>query len=307
MSMGASAPIRRSFDRALFAILCLGLLLVLILVALLPWQGPYWAVLLLFPINVLVYLGAGLLAWHYRPSNRMGALILLTGVWVFLGGAANTDVPALVWLGTIASSMPLAGFVHLLLAFPKGRVRGTIARATVALAYATSIVLEAPRYLFIPDPTAPGLAIVDAPELARWGNIAQELVGFLVLMSTLLVLVRRLRRASTAERRVLVPLYGYGIAAVVVLLFASRLLRPTSPRCNCSCSVASRSRSRSGSSAAGLRAPASSKSWAFGSARRATRSLRLVPPLPARSAIRPWKCGSGCRGATDTSTWMAHR
>lgn len=226
MSMGASAPIRRSFDRALFAILCLGLLLVLILVALLPWQGPYWAVLLLFHINVLVYLGAGLLAWHYRPSNRMGALILLTGVWVFLGGAANTDVPALVWLGTIASSMPLAGFVHLLLAFPKGRVRGTIARATVALAYATSIVLEAPRYLFIPDPTAPGLAIVDAPELARWGNIAQELVGFLVLMSTLLVLVRRLRRASTAERRVLVPLYGYGIAAVVVLLFASRLLRP---------------------------------------------------------------------------------
>ena len=73
MSMGASAPIRRSFDRALFAILCLGLLLVLILVALLPWQGPYWAVLLLFPINVLVYLGAGLLAWHYRPSNRMDA------------------------------------------------------------------------------------------------------------------------------------------------------------------------------------------------------------------------------------------
>ena len=226
MSAGASAPIRRSFNRALFTILCLGLLLVLILIELLPLHEPHWRVLLLFPLNVLVYLGAGLLAWYHRPSNRMGALILLTGVWVFLGGAANTDVAALVLLGTIASSMPLAGFVHLLLAFPAGRVRGRVARATVGLAYFTSVVLEAPRYLFTPDPELPGLAIADAPELARWGGFAQEMVGFIVLLSTLVVLVRRLQRASSAERRVLVPLYGYGIAAVAVLLFASRILRP---------------------------------------------------------------------------------
>ena len=109
MSMGASAPIRRSFDRALFAILCLGLLLVLILVALLPWQGPYWAVLLLFPINVLVYLGAGLLAsvdaaidglpspqkeaarieWEYATEvQRSSGLVPMMGAALGLDGAA---------------------------------------------------------------------------------------------------------------------------------------------------------------------------------------------------------------------------
>lgn len=226
MSLGTSAPIRRSFNRALFAILCLGLVLVLVLTALLPIAGPLGLVLVLFPINVLIYLGAGLLAWYHRPSNRMGALILLTGMWVFLGGAGNSDVAVLIWLGTIAGSMPLAGFVHLLLAFPAGRVRGGIPRATVAVAYGTSLVLEAPSYLFVPDPDLPGPALADAPELAGLAGVAQELVGFMVLMSTLVVLARRLRQSSAAERRVLVPLYAYGIAAVVVLLFASRILRP---------------------------------------------------------------------------------
>ncbi len=226
MGSGTSAPIRRSFSLALLAILCLGLLLVLMLIELLPWGGPFAPALALFPINVLIYLGAGLLAWYRRPSNSMGALILLTGVWVFLGGAGNTDIPSLVLLGTIASSMPLAGFVHLLLAFPSGRLRGRISRATVAVAYCTSLLLQAPRYLFAPDPAAPGMALADAPELARLGGTVQEVVGFIVLISTMLLLARRLRNASKAERRVLVPLYGYGIAAVVVLLFASRILRP---------------------------------------------------------------------------------
>lgn len=226
MSSGTSAPIRRSFNRALFAILCLGLVLVLVLTVLLPIEGPLGLVLALFPIDVLIYLGAGLLAWYHRPSNRMGALILLTGVWVFLGGAGNTDVAALIVLGTIAGSMPLAGFVHLLLAFPAGRVRGRVSRITVVVAYVTSLLLEAPSYLFVPDPSFPGPVIADAPELVRLAGFIQESVGFIVLVSTLLVLAQRLRQSSAAERRVLVPLYAYGIATVVVLLFASRILRP---------------------------------------------------------------------------------
>lgn len=226
MSMGASAPIRRSFDRALFVILCAGVLLNTVLVALLPLQGPLGPVLVLFPINVLIYLGAGLLAWYYRPSNGIGALILLTGVWTLVGGFGNTDVPILAVVGTIGGSMPLAGFVHLLLAFPGGRVRGVVARATVVAAYVTSLLLQVPRYLFAPDAAASGLMIADAPALARWGGAVQETVGFLVLSSTILVLAERLRRSTAVERRVLVPLYGYGIVALVLLLVAPRVLGP---------------------------------------------------------------------------------
>lgn len=226
MSVRTAAPVRRSFDRALFAILCLGLLLTLVLASLLPFGGPAAFVLALFPINVLIYLGAGLLAWYHRPSNRMGALILLTGVWVFLGGMGNTDVAALALLGTIGQSLPLAGLVHLLLAFPAGRVPDRLSRVTVVVAYTNSLLLQAPSYLFVPDPALPWLALTDAPALAQWAEIAREAVGFAVLLSTLLLLARRLRRSSSAERRVLLPLYGYGIAVVVVFLFAARILRP---------------------------------------------------------------------------------
>lgn len=226
MSIGSNSPIRRSLGRALVAILCLGLLLTLALAAMLPLDGPVASVLVLFPINVLIYLGAGLLAWYYRPSNRMGALILLTGVWVFLGGAGNTNDPVLATLGTIASSLPLAGLVHLLLAFPAGRLQGRYARLTVMVAYVNSLVLGAFAYLFSPNPELPWLAIADVPQLARWGGVLQETVGFAVLLSTIVLLAHSLQRASRAERRVLVPLYSYGIAAMVLFLFAARVLRP---------------------------------------------------------------------------------
>lgn len=226
MSVTTSAPIRRSLTRALIAILCAGVLLVLILLGLLPFDGPSRWVLLLFPINVALYLGSGVLAWYHRPSSRMGALILLTGLWVFLAGLGNTDVPLLATLGLIAQSLPLAGLVHLLLAFPTGRVHGRAARATVALGYANSLLLQAPSYLFARDPALPHLLMAEVPNLVQLANFAQEAVGFVVLLISLALLTYRLRRASATERRVLLPLYGYGIAVVLTFLFASRILRP---------------------------------------------------------------------------------
>jgi len=226
MSARTAAPVRRSFDRALFAILCLGLLLAVVLTALLPFDGPAAPVLALFPINVLIYLGAGVFAWYHRPSNRMGALILLAGVWMFLGGIANTNIAILAAIGTVGQVLPLAGLVHLLLAFPSGRLPDGISRATVIVGYVNSLLLQAPSYLFVADSLLPGLMLAELPALAEWFDVAQEIVGFAVLLSTLVILARRLVRSSAIERRVLLPLYVYGMAVVVVFLFASRVLRP---------------------------------------------------------------------------------
>lgn len=219
------SPLRRSFDRALLALLVSGLLFAVLLVALLPLDGPAAGVLVLFPINLVVYLLAGLLAWYHRPSNRMGALILLAGGAVFLGGAGNTEIPLFVIIGTVGASLSLAVLVHLLLAFPSGELHGRLPRLTVGAAYVTAAVLQMPSYLLSADGPAPALVITDAPDLAEAGTAVQAAVGGAVLVLTAALLAVRLRQATAPERRVLVPLYGYGIVAMAVLLFSTRVMR----------------------------------------------------------------------------------
>ncbi|KDA05232.1 hypothetical protein DC31_02350 [Microbacterium sp. CH12i] len=218
------SPLRRSFDRALLALLVAGLLFVVLLVALLPSGGSMDIARILFPSALVVYLIAGLLSWYYRPSNRMGALLLLAGVGIFLTGAENTTVPLFVALGVVGGSLTLAVLIHLLLAFPSGRLHGKVSQITVAAGYFTALVLQAPRYLFIPHPSFSTSSLWDAPWVAEFAASAQTLIGGLVFIVTGVQLVFRLKRASTAERRVLVPLYFYGIFAIAVLFFATRLL-----------------------------------------------------------------------------------
>ncbi|SDS94669.1 sensor histidine kinase [Microterricola viridarii] len=216
------SPLRRSLDRALLTILATGLGFTLLLLALLPLGGPETGALLLFPVNLIVYLCAGLLAWFHRPSNRMGALILLAGGALFLSGAGNTEIPLFILLGTVAASLPLAVFIHLLLAFPSGMLPGRAAKMVVATAYATSILLQLPSYLLLADGAMPGLTIVHEPELAVLGEHMQSAVGGAAFVATAAILLVRLRRATRSERRVLAPLYGYGVFAIVVILFSTR-------------------------------------------------------------------------------------
>jgi signal transduction histidine kinase len=216
----------RSLSRALLSLLIAGALFALLQFAVLPFDSPAGTVLLLFPIDLLAYLAAGTLAWYRRPSNRIGALILAAGAAVFLGGIGNTNIPLFIAVGAVAATLPLAAVIHLLLAFPSGRVRGRAPRATVIAAYVTAIVLQAPRYLFDASGPAPDLTIVDVPWAATVGAVAQAVAGPAVMVVTAVVLWRRLMAAPRDQRRVLLPLYGYGIVSVLFIPLSTRLLAP---------------------------------------------------------------------------------
>ena len=85
------------------------------------------------------------------------------GVAWLVASLVNTGVTALVAAGLIAVTLPLAVVVHLLHAFPSGRLRGRRAgpRST---GYVVWLVLEAPDYLFgAPDP----LQVADRPDSRR--------------------------------------------------------------------------------------------------------------------------------------------
>lgn len=180
----------------------------------------------LFVLVAGTYLGAGALAWWWRPSNRLGAIMVLGCLCVLVGGFGFTAVPVLVAASQVGATLILAVMVHLLHAFPSGRLRGQVSRWTVLAGWIISLVLQAPAYLF----TAPSpdnlLGVVDRPDLAAAGAALQATLGAAVMLVTTVVLVHRLRAADRPRRRVLAPLYAYGVFAVLFIPVSASVLRP---------------------------------------------------------------------------------
>jgi len=197
-------------------------LLGLIEVALLlsgPPTAPRWA-LLLWPMAAGIYLAAGVLAWLRRPSNRMGALMILGAMIWLVAGLANVIVaPALVAAGLVAATLTVSIVVHLVLAFPSGVLRGRASVVAVAGGYFANTVLQAPQYLF--GPPNP-LRVAQRPDLATTGLHLQWAVGACVMILTAVILLGRWRRAR-GGRRVLAPLFSYGIFAALFVPVSAQL------------------------------------------------------------------------------------
>jgi signal transduction histidine kinase len=174
-----------------------------------PWQ------VVLFPAVGCVYAAAGTAAWVRRPSNRMGA-VMIVGALTWIGaGLGNAPVQSLEAVGLILATVPLAAVLHLVLAFPSGRLRNTLTRATVLAGYLVALVLQVPRYLFGPEGAGSILHVSDRPELADRAHWAQHAAGAVVIVVTAVILARRLRDIAPPRRYVVAPLYVYSIAAVL--------------------------------------------------------------------------------------------
>ena len=191
--------------------------------------GPLGGVPVAYAVPALaaLYAAAGLWAWWRRPANRLGALLVCGGAATLATSLAQTDVPALIAVGTVTATVPLAVIVHLLHACPGGRLRGRASKATVLLGYFVSIVLQAPLWAFTPVPPPFDVVLVSArPELAQAGYRVQQFGGVVVVAVTVWLLVRRLREYDAAQRRVLGPLFGYGVLAVLAIPIVANVLGP---------------------------------------------------------------------------------
>jgi signal transduction histidine kinase len=187
---------------------------------------PLWTSALV-PVTALAYATAGAAAWWRRPSNQLAPIMLAGALLLLLGGLAGTDVLALSALGVVLATAPLAVVVHLLHAFPSGRLRSATSRCTVGTAYAVCLLLQVPLYLFAPAASPHGvLALADRPTLASAGSWLQTGAGAAVMVATAVILVGRLRATPAPRRRVLAPLYGYGIAAVLLVPLVPDVVRP---------------------------------------------------------------------------------
>lgn len=217
-------PASGALGLAVGQVVALGAALLVVEVALLaPGPREPFATSVAFPVTAGLWLGAGALAWLRRPGSRIGPLLCAGGILWLLAGLVSTPPLLLTAIGIVVATVPVAVVLHLLLAFPSGRLRGRASRRLAAAAYLGTTVLQAPFYLFITaaETRADLLRVADRPDLFAAGTLLQGLVMAVVIVWTAVVLVRRLRAAPPSDRRVLAPLYGYGVGAILVVTLAA--------------------------------------------------------------------------------------
>ncbi|MDX6534077.1 MAG: hypothetical protein QOF68_1821, partial [Gaiellales bacterium] len=194
---------------------------------LIPGLGVFWS-----------FLAAGMVARYRRPDNPMGLLMAGVGfLWVLnaFGDAPNGWLVAIAWgFGSIWA----AALVHLILAYPDGRLGDMRARLIVAFAYIDTTI---PNLLTLPftEPRLDGadgatalnpLLISREPGFVDTVSSVALAIGLVILVLTLGALHQRWRRATVAARRVLAPVYMTGAVAVTALgvLLAVMIVRPNS-------------------------------------------------------------------------------
>ncbi len=70
----------------------------------------------------LSFLVSGVIALWRRPDNRTGIFLVLVAYFWCLGGLTESDNDWIFTVGVLVNSLALGAFVHLLLAYPTGRL-----------------------------------------------------------------------------------------------------------------------------------------------------------------------------------------
>jgi signal transduction histidine kinase len=177
------------------------------------------------------FVGVGLFAWRRRPDNRVGMLMAATGFSFLFAGVGLSDLPLPYTIGQILGALYFAVAVHLLLAFPTGRLQSTLERRLVLGGYLLTTVAVIPLWFFADpaeldcDHCAENLLLIEPNEaLVTTMTAILNLFGAALVAAVLVILVRRWREATPGQRRFLVPVYAAGVA-VTILLFSAVLLQ----------------------------------------------------------------------------------
>jgi signal transduction histidine kinase len=177
------------------------------------------------------FLASGLVVWAREPENLLGALMAALGL-VWLAGAAvgESGTSFGVWLGFIAVNAAVAMFVHVLVAFPSGRLASRGERLMVGTVYATLVVLS-PLWLALRGDAPPqdGTAGLLRPE-PFGSSLGGPQAAIAVVVGAALGwhLWRRWHWATRHARHTLGLVLLAG-GASIVLLFAAAVVDRSSP------------------------------------------------------------------------------
>src|SRR3954469_25164513 len=175
-----------------------------------------WAVF--GPVVGWNFIGVGLYAWRRRPESATGRLMVLLGFAWFLSALAFANSRALYSVAFVIGGLWGGVFLHLVMAFPSGRLAPGRDRALVIAGYLIFTLASIPEMLFAgPHELGCDRCPTNVLLIRRDADLANLAIGFQVALYVALfviVLVRlvmRWRRTGQLERLQLTPVYVFGL------------------------------------------------------------------------------------------------
>ena len=172
----------------------------------------------------LPYVAAGLVAWSLRPESRLGELMIAGGLASGLSGLQFAEVELLSTIGAIFDILPAALFLHVVLAFPDGRLKSRFERMLVAAAYTAAIGLQLVKMALGQFPNL--LELWAQPGFATELQRVQLLSLSATCLAGLVVLATRRRRAGRPRRRslaLLIDSFALGLVMIAALFVVGSL------------------------------------------------------------------------------------
>ena len=171
------------------------------------------------------FIASGLVALWRRPDNRTGYLLAAVGFVWFFGALTESNNDWLFTIGAALSSLVFGVFVHLLLAFPGGRLTKRRDLWLVVSTYAIVLTSNVALLLLeeVPDPTScpqcrSTIAIGQNDGIVAVVDAVTTTLGLALLVTLLAIVVTRFLRSRGALRRALGPVLGAGALATVILM-----------------------------------------------------------------------------------------
>jgi PAS domain S-box-containing protein len=176
---------------------------------------------------------AGLIASRRRPGNRTGALMVAIGFGWAASALTDSRSDLVFTFGMLLSNLWPGMLIHLLLAYPSGRLDGR-SRLIVIAGYADTLGISLALIPFSqprtdgqgasPHSASNLLLVSHQPGVVNAVQTVASAAALVILVAALVVVFNRWRAASAATRRVLAPMYASGAAAIGVLLLLALVL-----------------------------------------------------------------------------------
>jgi signal transduction histidine kinase len=166
----------------------------------------------------------GLYAWSRRPDNRVGKLMVATGVTWALSGLSGANAPLLFSIGLAFGPLYIVFVAWLVFVFPDGRVDSPLARRLLVagfidafVIYGVSVLLDADTSYIrgrVPDNV---FAIAHEPGLADVFGNASAGIGAVIVAGIVVLAIQRRRRASTVVRHAGAPVLWTGVVCLTAV------------------------------------------------------------------------------------------
>ena len=176
-------------------------------------QGPIGLETVLQVLAGWSFVACGCFLWARRPTNRLGPLMVLTGMLWLLGRTMTLiPNPVVFTVGIWFTDLWTAAFALFLLSFPSGRLRSRADRAIVGIFLFVVVPLEFLWLLFwVPENGLNILAIAPDESAAKVvDTIQRALISFGSVLLIIVVLRRWLQSSGPVRRQMVPVLVGAG-------------------------------------------------------------------------------------------------